>query len=434
MRRRNAAYSKIACPDCGRLMPLDAAGRPASVCPVCDVRVVEQDTPEEIAEREAGYGRALAGRYFPPGTSPSQPPLDTTGISGGQRWLEGQSYEARASGLIVPTSQPDAPTHQGAVVFDKKQFTVENIPRSNVTAWNAALQFIVDNHYARGLPNVKPDDTIVHGLYHNRDGLMGVALYISEPVQRLAIDNVFPGGKQEALELSRFILRPEVQKHGESWFLDESRRLLRKAGLRGFVSFSDPHARITEDDEIIKPGHYGGIYQATGLAYLGQGKDETFWFRPDWSVVYPRGITKIRVGESGWENQVRKWVDWGARPPRCLRTGHPDVEELRAWVERWLPRLARRLRVPGKHKFAFFTHPDKERGERRRLATMDEKIVTGPGRRRVSMWSTSPVVVPFREGRPGVEGIKALGHPYPKKPDEPEVGRVVENPWERLNY
>ncbi len=58
-RRNDQRYSDLACPECGRCLPFDEAGRLPQKCPVCDESVVVPETPEEIAEREAGYARAI---------------------------------------------------------------------------------------------------------------------------------------------------------------------------------------------------------------------------------------------------------------------------------------------------------------------------------------------------------------------------------------
>src|SRR5579883_1716912 len=58
-RRRNAGYSEIVCPQCGRRLPLDEQGRLPTACPVCDEPVVVPETAEEIAERQAGYAKAI---------------------------------------------------------------------------------------------------------------------------------------------------------------------------------------------------------------------------------------------------------------------------------------------------------------------------------------------------------------------------------------
>lgn len=457
---RNPRYSNLSCPQCGRRVPLDDNGNLPGSCPLCDEPVrtgwsccglrvppgvvwcpvcfAKRGDPKMIAVPEEEPTPASGRRFFPPGTSPFRPPEAATGRGGEQRFEHGRSFEVRPSGLVVPPEAPGRVRPQWHLPpdsrpFDKSQYTVEIVPRSDPDYWNAALQFVIDNHYARGLPNVQPSDTVVHALVHRSGKLSGVAIYISQPgghqekdsLGPSSITSVFPGGIQEALELNRFILLPEVGYNGETWFLDKSRKLLLKQGYRGFTSFSDPHARLSESGEVVKHGHYGTIYKGAGLVYLGQARPESFWFKPDWTLLaYPTGIAKIRSGKVGWSNQVRRLVESGARPPRSLAAGEPDIEELNAWVDRWLPRLARKVRVPGKHKFAFLTDPTKER-ELRRLG----KIAAGN-------WSPAPVVLPFPSGRDvwptgkQPSGIARYGEVYPQPPAEPELGRVLEpNPF-----
>jgi hypothetical protein len=443
MSRRNPRYSDVPCSQCGRRLPFNEHGGVPARCPVCDEPIVLSDTPEDVQARQEGYGRAITAtrRTFPVGTSPFRPPAETVG-TGGERWLEGSSFEVRPSGLVVPprraeiesSARPRWYLPPDRRPFDKTKHFVENIPRTNADAWNEALQFVRDHHYAHSTPNIQPGDTVIHGLYNTATGLVGVAIYISEPGGYHepgakgpgSITSVFPGGISEALELNRFILLPEVGYNGETWFLAQSRELLRRQGYRGFISFSDPHARLSASGEVVKPGHYGTIYKGGGLVYFGQSKPESFWFKPDWTILaYPTQLSKIRGGKPGWENQVRKLVALGAKPPRCLRTGVADVDELCDWLdEHWLPRLARKVRVPGKHKFAFLTDPTKERDLRRlgRLAGAER-------------WSEEPVALPFPAGRPGSHkhaGIMRYGKEYPEPPAEPETGVVIEgNPFRR---
>jgi hypothetical protein len=430
-------YSNVVCPECDRRIPLDQDGLLPKECPVCGEPVVARDTPEERQERHEGYARAImSSRRFPPGTGPFRPPEATVG-TGEERWQEGRSLEVRPSGLVVPATQStqESPRWRPPAnyrPFDKTKHSVVEIKRTDLSldtgvlrpsaAWDEALDFIQQHHYAGNLPNYQPGDTVIHGLYSDRDGLVGVALYISQPggayVKGLgpaSIVNVFPGGISEALELNRFVLKPEVGYNGETWFLSRSRELLQKHGYRGFISFSDPHTRITDEGLVVKPGHYGTIYKGSGLVYLGQGKPDAFWFKPDMTLlIYPTGETKIRHGKRGWANQVQELVNLGASVPSSLRTGVWDGEELNAWLDRWLPRLGRKIQAPGKHKFAFLTDPTKERHLRRlgRLAGYER-------------WSEEPVAVPYPSGRPGTTietGIRRYGEVYPEAPAEPERG------------
>lgn len=374
-------------------------------------------------------------RLFLPGTAPDKPPQETGGDLGEQRWESGMPLVALPSGApatpVLPEGDPRWMPPKGRKLFDKTErlaHEVHEVTRDDPD-WMYALALVRKHHYSHSLPNVQR--AIIHAMYDSRrqDPLVGVAIYSIPGGSNKSIENVFPGGIGEALELSRFIPLSSVAYGGESWFLARSRELLLKAGLRGFTSFSDPHEWFgwgeiepgRWGEHVVKPGHYGQIYQATGLAYLGAGKPEKFWFTPEWRLIPPYGLTKIRTGKSGWLHNVERLVELGAPRPRALKTGVHDEEELRAWLERSLPKIARQIRAPGKHKFAFTVDPKNER-EIRRLRRSIMAVIRP--------WSPEPVVFPHPEGRPDVEGLPRYGREYPRKPEAPERGERIAKPWE----
>jgi hypothetical protein len=137
-----------------------------------------------------------------------------------------------------------------------------------------------------------------------------------------------------------------VPFNSESWFLGRCLRLLRRRGLRGVVSFSDPVPRTTAEGRLVFPGHVGTIYQAANSAYLGRGTARTLRLLPDATVLSPRALQKVRGRDRGWEYAAAQLVRFGADP---LVAG----EDGRAWRARWLPRLTRPLRHPGTHRYAW---------------------------------------------------------------------------------
>lgn len=60
----------------------------------------------------------------------------------------------------------------------------------------------------------------------------------------------------------------------------EVRRLAARAGMRGLVAFADPVERQTKDKIIVKPGHFGTIYQASNALYLGRATRRTLTLLP----------------------------------------------------------------------------------------------------------------------------------------------------------
>ena len=197
--------------------------------------------------------------------------------------------------------------------------------------------FVEAHHYAASYPAAR----FRFGLY--RGGrLVGVAVF-SMPCTNAVLTNVFPVPALEACELGRFVLLDDVEGNGESWFLARCFELLR-AEIAGVVSFSDPVPRTNETGATVFPGHYGCIYQATNAVYTGLSTPRSLHLLPDGTVLSPRAIQKIRKQERGWLGVCAKLERFGAEPI----AGDP-----RGWLETWLPRLTRRLRHPGNHRYAF---------------------------------------------------------------------------------
>ncbi len=72
----------------------------------------------------------------------------------------------------------------------------------------------------------------------------------------------------DSVELGRFVLLDSVPANGE--ILARAFECLRRKGLAGVVSFSDPVPRTKMDGTIIHRGHFGICYQATSATFLGR--------------------------------------------------------------------------------------------------------------------------------------------------------------------
>jgi hypothetical protein len=207
-----------------------------------------------------------------------------------------------------------------------------------------AKAFVLAHHYEHSYPAA----VIRHGLYR-RGRLVGVAVY-SVGMNARGVTNAFPGLRagHDGLELGRFVLLDEVPGNGETWFLGRSFHLLRREGIAGVVSYSDPMPRTTAAGQVAFGGHVGCIYQAHNAAYLGRCRKRTLRLYADGSVALERRLQKIRNREQGWEYSAQELVRHGAEPP---------AGDLRGWLAFWLPRLTRTARHPGNHKYAWGLHP-----------------------------------------------------------------------------
>ncbi len=180
------------------------------------------------------------------------------------------------------------------------------------------------------------------GTVHTQQ-LVGVAVF-SVPCNDATLTNVFPCAAMEATELGRFVLLNSVPGNGETWFLARCFEQLRREGIAGVVSFSDPCGRTTLDDALIFPGHVGFIYQAHNGIYLGRGRARRLRILPDGTALSDRAIAKLLARHRGWESVARRLQSFGADEIGA---------DVRAWATRWIAKLTRPLRHCGNHKYAW---------------------------------------------------------------------------------
>jgi len=143
------------------------------------------------------------------------------------------------------------------------------------------------------------------------------------------------------------VLVDEVPADGESFFVAECFRRLKRLGLAGVVSFSDPVPRSTLDGRVIKPGHCGTVYQALSARFLGRSPPRTLRLLPDGTALSDRTVQKLRSGEPGTQTRRSTLAALGAELPQ-----EPDPEVLR----RVLDRYTRPHRHAGNFKYGWVFH------------------------------------------------------------------------------
>jgi hypothetical protein len=232
-----------------------------------------------------------------------------------QRWRSGRAFYR----------PPDEPIQTRA--YEVARIADDTTPKA----------FVTGHHYAHSYPAAR----FRFGLYRGAR-LVGVAVF-SQPVNNATLTNVFPVPALEATELGRFVLLDDVPGNGETWFLARCFHQLRD-DVAGVVSFSDPMPRTTIDGRLVMPGHVGTIYQAFNGVYLGRARAEILHVLPDGTVFHRRAIAKVRARSKGWRYASAILERHGAPPPG------PDT---RAWIATWLPRLTRRQRHRGNHRYAW---------------------------------------------------------------------------------
>ena len=240
--------------------------------------------------------------------------------------------------------------------FDSSLYEVREIwPRQ-------ASPFVTSVHYLHSMPSVRR----CYGLFEiATQELVGVAI-LSTPVNKKTIPMVFPElDPIQAAELGRYVLLDRVPANAESWFLAEVRYLAarpavlldprkkedpeylrKKVPLLGLMMFADPVPRMNlETGQVIKPGHWGTAYQASGCKYLGtSGKSIEAVFR-DGTVFNRRTMQKIRAQEQGHGYAERMLLGRGARP---MRPGENPAR----WMREALDDVgAVKVENPGKFKY-----------------------------------------------------------------------------------
>lgn len=228
----------------------------------------------------------------------------------------------------------DRPAFPGREIEATRQLEVEVIDRDA-----EAKAFVLQHHYSGTYPAARARFGLRRGAER-----VGVAVF-SVPAANAVLD-ILPCDRAAAVELGRLVLLDAVACNAESWFLARCFELLRRDSYAGVVSFSDPCPRTTVAGDIVLAGHVGTIYQATNATYTGRGRARPLWLLPDGRVYSDRAISKIRNGERGWRYAVGQLEAAGAA---ALAEG----EDRAAWLARELPRVCRRVRHRGNHRYVW---------------------------------------------------------------------------------
>ncbi|MFL5580248.1 MAG: hypothetical protein ACJ8AO_07735 [Gemmatimonadaceae bacterium] len=225
-------------------------------------------------------------------------------------------------------------------VFSPRNFAVDAL---DGRAERLARAFVVEHHYE----GTYPASQLAVALFRGR-AVAGVAVF-SNPITQLVVPARTGFAAEQGVELGRLALAPEVAYNGETWFLARAFALLRQAKpeLRAVVSYADPLERADAGGLVVKPQHWGIIYQASNATFVGRSSPRTQILAPSGRVLSGRALTKIRKQEQGCEYAARQLLAAGA-PPRQFG------EDPAAWVERALraPGFLRR-RHPGNLAYVF---------------------------------------------------------------------------------
>lgn len=224
----------------------------------------------------------------------------------GPSLLHAKRWRDRAQRWVAPGS-----------LFDPRHYSVDVI-RGDASP----KSFTVQHHYSGTFPAAR----LSVGLFGPRAALVGVAVF-SVPMSESVLTKWCGLGTSRACELGRFVCLPEVAYNGETWFLARALRLvLAEKGVESVLSFADPVER-RNGSIVVKPAHWGTIYQASNALFAGRSKPHTEFVAPNGRVISPRALSKLRNVARGWRYAERQLEEVGT-PTR--RVGeHP-----RDWLVR----------------------------------------------------------------------------------------------------
>jgi hypothetical protein len=201
-----------------------------------------------------------------------------------------------------------------------------------------AKAFVLRHHYLQCFPAQRR----CFGLYW-WGRLVGVAVF-SQPMRKEVLKGL-PGAPEESMALGRLVLLDEVRANAESWFIARCFELLRGEGFVGVASFSDPFRYTTTTGTVLSPGHVGTIYQATNGVYRGRSRADYIHLLPNGRNFQNDSMTKVRHLKEGWRYSAQLLVDFGA--PML----DPKKDDPKVWLATWLPRICRKEKHPGNHKY-----------------------------------------------------------------------------------
>jgi hypothetical protein len=192
-----------------------------------------------------------------------------------------------------------------------------------------AKAYVCRHHYSGSYPA----DHLAVGLFRKTGAapaaLVGVAVF-SEGVRSQAAMPRWTGyGRDVGTELGRLVLAPEVAYNGESWFLRRAFGALRseRPHVRVVLSYADPIERRDAAGALVKPGHFGTIYQASNAVYAGRSEPRTLRMAPNGTVIHPYAFDKVSRGRQGSDYAARQLLTAGCPP----RTANETPDE---WVRR----------------------------------------------------------------------------------------------------
>lgn len=206
-----------------------------------------------------------------------------------QRWRDGAEYRRGPDSRIRPA-----------------EFGVDVLPDDR-----RPKAFVQRHHYAGTYPSAQVRVGLWRKVGVQPAALVGLAVFSVGVKADLGMPRWTGYPASEGTELGRFVLLPEVAYNGETWFLRRAFDCLRreKPAMRAVLSYADPIERFDQTGRLVKPGHYGTIYQASNALFAGRAAPRGLLVLPDGRVLQGYAFNKVRRRARGWQgclNQIAK--------------------------------------------------------------------------------------------------------------------------------
>lgn len=209
-----------------------------------------------------------------------------------------------------------------------------------------AREFVAREHYLPDFPSAK----LCIGLFRH-DKLTGIAVFGTPQHNNTILKTFNVTNVNDGVVLSRIVLLDTEEMNAESYFLARCREMLKSTGYVGLVTFSDDNPKCDASGNVIFPGHLGIQFRAGNAVYLGRSSASAEYLFADGSVLSNRAYSKLTGGESGWRYVADKFESRGANP--CPAA----TDERSGWANYWRAKITRKMRSPGKLKYAWSLHP-----------------------------------------------------------------------------
>lgn len=246
-----------------------------------------------------------------------------------------QRWRNREEMLVLPDTRIN-PNEYGVEVLEK-----ELLPR----------QLIEQHHYSGSFPAAICSIGLYRKTGVHPSHLAGVAVFSEGVRSHDAMPRWTGHSREEGTELGRFVLLPEVAYNGESWFIARAFELLRKARpeKKVVLSYCDPMPRTDETGRVVKPGHFGCIYQATNALFVGHSSKRMLHMRRDGRVIHDYTFYKAANPVRGSASAIATLEELGSR--------RSPGEKPTDWVSR-VKSAMRRIRHPGNFVYVFAMAPE----------------------------------------------------------------------------